>query len=203
MRLLESILICTFAGVFLAGVCNSQINKTYVSCTFEPDWRPTHIYDATVHVVEVGGSTVTVGINGARYRIHAKGCKGNGCSIWSLQEVSYYPGRITDQPRYTPECLRNGEAWIENRHKVELPATRKLCVGFGKITVQEFRFGSTHQSEVESCYEVSDISERPTDKRGRPAPSFEYHLSDGIAYCEYAEINSNGDWERSMHQCSR
>lgn len=55
------------------------IRQEKTACSFEPDWRPTHIRERTLHVKEVNGPTLIIAIDGEHYTLHAGHYCNNAC----------------------------------------------------------------------------------------------------------------------------
>ena len=145
MTILKLVLIPIVAAVVLPGLCRGQENNNHnipAVCLFEPDWRPTNFHDGTLQVSEVNRTIVTVAIDGTHYTLDERACEGRDCSRWTPEVGAYYPATITDEPKYTPGCLKTPAGWAENDLHKELPAKRTLCIGFGKMKLEKFQFGS-------------------------------------------------------------
>jgi len=129
----------------------SAIHKGKEGCSFEPDWRPTHLAERTLSVSEVNGTTTVIAIDGKNYTLQIgdyrnSACqeqRGRDCSRWKPELGKEYPVTIIDRPRYLNTCL--------NR---ELPAKRTLCIGFGQIKQETLPYGVSRTPQLEVCYGV-------------------------------------------------
>lgn len=124
-------------------------NKTQ-GCLFEPDWRPTNITQSPLHLSEVTASTLAVTIDGKNYALQNSVCEDQGglrlCSLWKPEAGKDYWGEITERPAYLNDCL----------HRV-LRAEGEICIGFGRIKQETFRYGVSRTPEYEVCYSVSVV----------------------------------------------
>jgi hypothetical protein len=162
-------------------------------------------------VSEVNSVTIVIAVDGENYTLQAgdyrnSACQnlmGRACSRWKPKAGAYYPATITDQPNYIPSCLKTPAGWVHNYLHKELPANREVCIGFGKMKLEELRFGTVHKSEFTVCYDVPAVTQRPTDKHGRSAPTPTYYISNGLAYCGDWMLNNDGEWESHVNVCSQ
>lgn len=107
----------------------SAISANAKSCSFEPDWRPTHIKDSILHVSKVTDTRILAVIDGQNYVLQAddsrnSDCRevtGRDCSQWKPETGMNYPTVIVNNPKYFNNCL----------HK-DLPARREVCVSFSR-----------------------------------------------------------------------
>jgi hypothetical protein len=191
-------------AVVLQVVCNQQnADNAHPAppCVFEPDWRPTHLHESTVEISKVTLDRVIVAVDSSQYALSEAKCNSGACKSWKPKEGGYYPATIVDKPAYVPTCLKVGTQWEENRMHAALTASRALCVGFGKMTVENLRFGATRTSEFESCYAVSALASK-VDRQGKSAPRSGFSISNGVAYCEYWRLNRDGEWQSKVQRCS-
>lgn len=120
-------------------------------CHFEPDWRPTNLKESTLHVSKINREAVAVAVDGKNYTLQIGDYRdsvcqekaGHGCSRWMPVVGMDYYAVITNKSKYFNGCL----------HK-ELPAQREVCIGFGKMKQETFRYGVVRTPEFEVCYSV-------------------------------------------------
>jgi hypothetical protein len=121
----------------------TAIRENPKECSFEPDWRPTHSRDTTLHVTGANGAMIIIAIEGKTYTLRNSECHGRDCSRWKPQVGMDYSVAIIDRPKYVNNCL----------HK-ELPARRQVWIGFGKIKQKTLSYGVSRTSEFEIGYSV-------------------------------------------------
>jgi hypothetical protein len=121
----------------------SAIRKNPKDCSFEPDWRPTNSRDHTLHVSEANGNGIVIVIDGKTYTLHNSACQGRDCSRWKPEVGMDYPATIIDRPKYLNTCLRR-----------ELPARRRVRIGFGKMKQETLPYGVSHTPEFEVGYSI-------------------------------------------------
>lgn len=132
----------------------SAIRNNPSECTFEPDWRPTHLSEHTLRVMKVNHTLVLVVIAGKNYNLEADSLgddncqekQGHNCPRWTPETGRVYLATIIDRPEYLNDCL----------HRM-LPARRTLCVGFGKIKKEVFKYGVTRTPEFETCHSIPPV----------------------------------------------
>jgi len=155
-RLLCIILI---VAAVLPGLCRGADN----ACLFEPDWRPTHLYDSTLHVNKINSHSVDItiaisqyvspGKNYKNYTLENSACQGD-CSRWMPKVRADYPTTVSEQVRYAPSCLKTPAGWVENVQHKELPPSRTVRIGFGKMKEERFRYGTTRTYEFYVSYDL-------------------------------------------------
>jgi Protein of unknown function (DUF3761) len=122
-------------------------NRTQ-GCLFEPGWRPTNTTESPLHLREITASTLSITVDGRNYVLPNSVCEDQGglglCSLWKPETGKDYWGEITERPAYLNPCL----------HRV-LRADREVCIGFGRIKQETFRYGVSRTPEYEVCYSVS------------------------------------------------
>jgi hypothetical protein len=123
---------------------DSAIRSKLKGCQFEPDWRPTHLAERTLHLSEVNGSTIVIAIDGRSLALQNRACedrRDQSCSQWKPEAGTDYDATITDRPEFLNGCL----------HRV-LPAEREVCIGFDKIKEEKLPYGVSRKPEHEVCY---------------------------------------------------
>jgi hypothetical protein len=122
----------------------SAIRENPKECSFEPDWRPTHVRYRTLHVNEVNGATMAIAIDGKAYTLRNSACQGHDCSRWKPEVGMGYSATIIDRPKYINPCLHR-----------ELPARRELWIDFGKMKQETLPQGIFRTPEFEVSYSVT------------------------------------------------
>ena len=127
-----------------AGNLANKYNPDHKACFVEPSWRPTNIYGRTVHVIEVKSTIVSVLVGGKNYSLDSSACRGRDCSRWTPKAGANYFATLTEQPEYTPACIKGPIGWIDNHRYngtsqtplpgIRLPATRTLWLNSGEIS---------------------------------------------------------------------
>lgn len=153
-------------AVVLSGPCRGQEKdnrKTNSPCLFEPDWRPSHSYDSTLHVnkINVNSVDITIAISqyvgpgkkNKNYILDKGACQGD-CSRWAPKVGADYSATVHEQVMYVPSCLKTSAGWVENGQHTELPPTREVSIGFGKMKQETFRYGSTSTFEFYVSYSL-------------------------------------------------
>lgn len=180
----------------LLGSANAQ-NK---NCNFEPDWRPTRVYERHILVQRVQGSLglVTVVPNTSSPRdadamtyelqINTRDCSywGRGCSQWTPKADQTYDAEIVEQPRHLNPCVSHEE----------LAPTRVICI-------EDHKGCYTAAKPVQLCAGGNGCRNcEPclTDRNGKTAPTPTYQVRGGIAWCEDWWLES-GEWRDFVHEC--
>jgi hypothetical protein len=134
-------------------------------CLFEPDWRPTHSYETTVHINknDNDNDAVIVSIPISRYDVPGKDyknyilrkrdCQGD-CYAWTPKAGEDYSATIKEQPRFIPTCLKTATGWVQNFSHKALVGTREITFEFGKMKQEHLQYSSIQQFEFHVSYNL-------------------------------------------------
>jgi hypothetical protein len=93
----------------------SAIRENPKECSFEPDWRPTHVRYRTLHVNEVNGSTMVIAIDGKAYTLRNSACEGHDCSRWKPQVGYGQLARLIMRANFVAQPLRTNRLCSSQR----------------------------------------------------------------------------------------